>query len=79
MHMPHRHLADPASLSLMALDDVLDRGSPGDWSALVRILRADPHGTVSEKVLHLCHAHPMYGTSKLWPAIVAKLRRNAAP
>ncbi len=76
--MRHRHLADPASLSLMALDDVLDRGSPSDWSDLLRLLQSQPHGLAAEKVLYLCGIHPMYGTSKLWPAIVERLRRDAA-
>lgn len=78
MDMGHRHLADPTSVSLMALDDILDRGSPGDWSDLVRLLQSEPHGPVSEKVLYLCNVHYMYGTSKLWPAIVQRLRRDAA-
>ncbi len=77
--MQHRHLVDGASVSLMALDDVLDRGLPSDWSDLVRVLQADPHGSLSEKVLYLCRFHAMYGTSKLWPAIIERLRRDATP
>jgi len=75
--MRHRHLTDPQSTSLMALDDILDRGSPSDWHDLVRLIRRDPFGPLTEKVLHLCRSHAMYGTSLLWPAIVERLRREA--
>ena len=77
--MTHRHLSDDASTSLMALDDVLERGSPDAWSALVRLVVADPFGAVAERVLTLCRAHPMYGTSQLWPAIVEQLRHRDSP
>ncbi len=75
--MRHRHLSDAHSTSLMALDDILDRGSPADWHELVRVVQRDPYGPVSEKILHLCRSHSMYGTSSLWPAIVERLRLAA--
>ena len=73
--MRHRNLTDTHSISLMALDDILDRGSLSDSHELVRMLQHDPLGPVSDKILHLCRSHAMYGTSSLWPAIVERLRR----
>jgi transcriptional regulator with XRE-family HTH domain len=75
----HRHLVvapgtPPEELPLDALDDLLDRGTLEDWSALAGALRRDPHGALAERVLRLCAAHDMYGTSRLWPAFIARAR-----
>jgi hypothetical protein len=81
--MIHRHLdyGDDVPLEergLMALDDVLDRGDLHDWRPVARAIAADPWGRMARDVLHLCDAHPMYGTSALWKAYIAS-RRAAAP
>ncbi len=80
--MIHRHLDYPADtpveeLGPAALDDLLDRGDLDDWAPLAREVRANPWGPVAETVLRLCEAHPMYGTSRLWPAYVATCRAAA--
>lgn len=77
--MRHRHLDYPpaagiAELGAAALDDLLDRGDLTDWAPLARAVAADPHGPLADKVLHLCAAHPMYGTSVLWRLWIAQLR-----
>jgi hypothetical protein len=68
--MNHRHLDDAdvpvTELGLAALDDLLDRGNFTTWRPLVRAIAADPLGPLADRVLHLCAAHPMYGTSTLW-------------
>lgn len=77
--MEHRHLdvaagTPPGQLGLAALDDLLDRGDLADWAPLAGALAADPHGPLSERVLHLCDSHPVYGSSRLWQAYVHAMR-----
>jgi hypothetical protein len=79
MTLVHRHLdvppgTPPSDLPLDALDDLLDRGDFDDWQALAAAVRADPRGSLADRILELCRAHPMYGTSLLWPAFIARLR-----
>lgn len=81
--MRHRHLDYPPSLSpadmgLAAIDDILDRGDLADWFPLRKAVTEDPWGQLANDILHLCRAHPMYGTSVLWPVFIAKLRRQSA-
>ncbi|MBC5800347.1 MAG: hypothetical protein GIX03_05110 [Candidatus Eremiobacteraeota bacterium] len=73
--MKHRHLPDDVGLTRAAIDDILDRGSPADWTDLMRTVAQNPFGAVADDVLRVCCAHAMYGTSKLWPAAIAQLRR----
>jgi hypothetical protein len=79
----HRHLdiapdTPPEELPLDALDDLLDRGDFDDWHALAAAVRADPHGRLAERVLRLCGSHTMYGTSRLWPEFIARLRGDTS-
>lgn len=79
MTFVHRHLDIPAStppneLPLDALDDLLERGGFDDWGPLVAAIRHDPKGPLAERVLGLCRAHPMYGTSALWQDWIRRLR-----
>jgi hypothetical protein len=80
--MVHRHLDYPPGtpveeLGPAAIDDLLDRGDLRDWAPLFRAVAAEPWGRVAEMILHLCEAHPMYGTSRLWPAYIAHRRASA--
>lgn len=77
--MIHRHLDyDPQSPVVergrAALDDVLDRGDLDDWAPLAEAVAADPHGSLASRVLELCQAHRMYGTSPLWQDWIGRLR-----
>lgn len=77
--MIHRHLdyaedAAPSELGLAALDDLLDRGDLESWRPIAAAIREDPWGQLADKVLHLCSAHPMYGTGPLWRAWIEKRR-----
>jgi len=79
----HRHLDVPEDtkvedLGLAALDNLLDRGDLTDWAPLARAVAADPFGQLAESVIHLCEAHPMYGTSTLWKSWIAALRQPGA-
>ncbi len=81
--MIHRHLDyDPATpwadRGRAALDDLLDRGDLDDWAPLVEAVAADPDGPLASKILAICAAHPMYGTSTLWPRWITGLRRSRA-
>jgi len=75
--MKHRHLTDAASLEPAAIDDILDRGAPSDWTALWRAIEANPFGPLADDVLRICGAHEMYGTSRLWPAMIEQAREDA--
>ena len=82
--MKHRHLdyGDDVSVNqrgLAALDDLLDRGDLADWAPLAAEIAGDPNGRLAEAVLSLCRDHPMYGTSRLWPAWIEDLRTRDAP
>jgi DNA-binding XRE family transcriptional regulator len=59
-----------------ALDALLERGDLGSWTPLLRAIGRDPWGDTAETVLHLCEAHPMYGTSALWRAWIERRRRR---
>jgi len=79
----HRHLDYPQDtpverLGPAAIDDILDRGDLDDWAPLVRAVKRDPFGPVAETILRICEAHDMYGTSVLWPALVAHRRAIAS-
>jgi hypothetical protein len=72
--MKHRHLTDDAGYTLPAIDDILDRGDAAAWADLAGEIERTPFGSVAERVLQICAAHPMYGTCLLWPAFVALVR-----
>jgi hypothetical protein len=77
--MIHRHLdyppdTPPSQLGPAAIDDLLDRGDLDDWASLARGVAAQPWAPLSEMILKLCAAHPMYGTSSLWTAYIASCR-----
>ncbi|HEV2953085.1 MAG TPA: helix-turn-helix domain-containing protein [Candidatus Dormibacteraeota bacterium] len=81
--MIHRHLDyDPAlpveGIGTAAVDDILDRGDLEDWAPLAASIAKDPWGPIVQTILHLCEAHPMYGTSALWRAYIATRRAAAA-
>lgn len=72
--MRHRHLNDDVGLTTPAIDDILDRGSLDDWLALRDAAKADK--AIADRIVHLCSAHRMYGTSPLWNAIVNRLNEE---
>jgi len=79
--MRFRHLDyDPATpvheLGPAAIDALLERGDLADWAPLLRAVAHDPWGPTAETVLHLCDAHPMYGTSQLWRAWIERRRKE---
>jgi DNA-binding Xre family transcriptional regulator len=78
----HRHLdyddVPVDQLGPAALDDLLERGDFTDWRPLARAIAADPFGALAERVLHLCDAHPVQGTSPLWRAWIAARRARAS-
>jgi len=77
--MIHRHLdhpegTPPVQLGPAAIDDLLDRGDLEDWAPLARAVAGEPWGRLSDTILRLCAAHPMYGTSRLWLGYVGACR-----
>ena len=76
--MKHRHLTDAAGYSLPAVDDILDRGDASAWADLAGEIERAPFGPVADRVLRICAAHEMYGTSALWQSFVELIRTEAA-
>lgn len=77
--MKHRHLivADGTPVERLpsaAIVDLLERGDLGDWAPIAKAIRRDPFGELAERVLRLVSEFPMYGTSALWRAFIARRR-----
>jgi len=53
--MNHRHLIDSDSLSLAAIDDLIDRGGRADWAFLRN--RAHEDAEVMSRIRRVCAAH----------------------
>jgi hypothetical protein len=69
----HRHLRPGAEDTATAIEDVLENGDVGDWSALARRVRADPWGPAAQSLrLVLAHRH-IYGTTALWRNWLSRL------
>lgn len=77
-HLDYSPETTVADLGPAALDTLLERGDLEDWAPLVQAIARDPWGSMSDTVLRLCVAHPMYGTSALWRAWIQR-RRHEAP
>ena len=61
-----------------AIVDLLERGDLHDWRPLAQAIRRAPTGEFAQAVLRLIDAHPMYGTTPLWRAWIARCRAQAA-
>ena len=77
--MRHRHLnypegAPPQELPAAALADILDRGDLSDWAPLASAVARDPNGVVAQRISTIIDAAPMYGTTPLWRAWIARCR-----
>jgi hypothetical protein len=70
----HRHLIDGVGLTTAAIDDILDRGSLDDWLSLRDAAKRDK--AIAERIVRICRAHEMYGTSPLWIAVVNRLNEE---
>jgi len=71
----HRHLVDGYADTVASVEDVLDRGTVADWSALAATVRAAPHGrTAASLAVVLAHTR-MYGTTRLWRRFLERLER----
>lgn len=53
--MKHRHLNNESALTPPAIDDIIYRGSLGDWCALRDTARGDPE--VLKQILTVCVHH----------------------
>jgi len=72
-HLDYDEEAGVADLGPAAIDDLLDRGDFEAWIPLARAIRRDPASTLTDTVLRLCEAHPMYGTSPMWRTWIERL------
>ena len=52
--MFHRHIIESAKLSLVAIDDIIDRGGVSDWRELKA--RADADSSLLVKIIRVCAA-----------------------
>lgn len=80
--MRHRHLdyptgTPPEELPTAAVADLLDRGDLLDWKPLADAVARHPYGEVSRRISTIVDASPMYGTSPLWRAWIARCRTRA--
>ena len=50
--MIHRHIIEGETLSLTAIDDIIDRGSPADWRELKA--RACVDSSLLTKIIRVC-------------------------
>ncbi len=66
MRVRHRHILDGHEHSVEAVEDILARGSVGDWRALAGVVRAEPAGPVAQALRVVVEHVPMYGTTHLW-------------
>ncbi len=64
--MRHRHILEGHEQSVEAVEDVLARGSVGDWRALAAVVRAEPAGPAAQALRVVVQHVPMYGTTNLW-------------
>jgi hypothetical protein len=79
-----RHLDYPPDTSATALgpaglDSLLERGDLAALTPLLRTIAHDPWSATADTVMHLCQAHPMYGTSALWRAWIERRREVSRP
>ena len=72
--MKHRHLNDDVGFTSAAIDDILDLGSPDDWLALRDAAKVD--AAIADRILRVCRAREMYGTSPLWVEVINRLNEN---
>ena len=80
--MIHRHLDIPPGIAIedlpsAAIVDVLERGDLDDWKPITRAVARDPFGDFTERVARLLDEYPIYGTSPLWRAWIARVRARA--
>lgn len=73
-HLDYGSDTPVSALGAAALDDVLDRGDLEAWAPVVRLIQRDPWCPTADRVLRLCEAHPMYGTSVLWRTWIEGVR-----
>ena len=52
--MIHRHIIEGETLSLTAIDDIIDRGSPADWRKLKACVSVD--SSLLAKIVRVCAA-----------------------
>jgi hypothetical protein len=69
--MRHRHLNDDVGLTSAAIDDILDRGELADWLELRDA--AVNEREVADRIIAVCRAHQMYGTSPLWIEVICRI------
>lgn len=66
---------DDGGLTSVAIDDILERGSLDDWIVLRDAAVRDR--AIADRIVGVCLAHEMYGTSVLWVEIINRLNEKA--
>lgn len=70
--MKHRHIQDDSDNSIVAIEDILDRGTINDWRKLYKKIKTDPCGAMVGKIEVVIRNHYMYGTSRLWEVLIER-------
>lgn len=76
--MEHRNL-NHQSLTLAAIDNIIERGELPDWVPLLRAIEDEPYGEVANKTLKICESHEVYGSSIVFRKFVEKQRALSTP
>jgi hypothetical protein len=80
--MEHRHL-NGDSLSLAAIDDIIERGQRDDWARLARAAKDDYTGEIANKIERICAARranaeaegePPSQSFTAWECFLARMR-----
>ena len=80
--MEHRHLTQD-SLSLAAIDDIIERGGRDDWCRLGRASLDDRTGEITRKIARICAARRANAEAEgeqpsqsftAWECFLARLR-----
>jgi hypothetical protein len=73
--MRHRHLTHE-TLTLAALDDLLENGTLADWRPVLARVRHEPFGEVAGRIESLLGVRDYEETGALWRSFLVKVRSH---
>lgn len=72
--MRHRHIKNGFEDTVVAVEDVLARGTMADWRELAARIQRDPTGPAARSLQIVLDNVPMYGTTVIWRDFVERLK-----
>jgi len=76
--MRHRHIREGFEESIVAVEDILTRGSVDDWRELASRVREDPKGASAQALRAVVENVYMYGTTVIWRNFLKRLERGSS-